>query len=270
MRTRLLSYFSNLSPLFSIGLISCYFFIAACSENAEHTENKIKMNSATQENITTTISPPEILENKETSEADTKARNYELSQKNINYGRATLSDVYNVLTQRDVGALTNTVHSLYNMRWHRGVYHVLYDLWNNEKDKHSEFSWDLIQKVPVRIALASTINRIQIINTDEYVEYIRLHKEDEHEFHRAQVVIALGFNGELKDIEYIKSMADGNNHYVAQSAITALALMENNKARDAMAELWKKYRETEKGAMIKELMKAAYKVEPSLTPPKNK
>jgi hypothetical protein len=243
-------------------------FISACSENSD--QAKSETDTTKQENKISITASSSNEQKTQPATPDKKIINYDFLQKNILYGRATLADARKVLTQRDIGALTNSIHALYNMRWHRGVYHLIYDLWNVKKEKYPELAWDLIQEAPVRIALASTINRIQIINTDEYLEYIRAHKEDDHEFHRAQVVVALGFNGESGDIEYIKSMVNGDNHYVAQSAISALALMDSNQARDAMAELWKEYRGTKKGILIKTLLKKAYKVEPTLTPPEPK
>jgi len=252
---------------FVIG-ITCCLFITACSEDSAKIQKKIdSKNTSTQAVGALSESSSSTTNDEKVTTPDKKILNYDLLQKNIIYGRATLAEVYDALTQDNAGSLTNTVHALYNMRWHRGVYHVINDLWANKIDKHPDFAWDLLQKPPVRIALASTINRIKIINTDKYIEYIRSYQQDEHEFHRAQVVIALGFNGETQDIDYIKSMVNGDNHYVAQSAISALSLMNSTQARDAMAELWKEYRDTEKGDLIKTLLKKVYKVEPSLTPP---
>lgn len=183
-------------------------------------------------------------------------------RRKIASGSATLVEVKQSLTETDVGGLTNTVHALYSMGWHRGVYHVLHDMWELTRPKYPEFAWDLIEKAPVRIALASTINRLELSGSNEYLDYIRSHKFDEHEFHRAQVVIALGLNGNPADVEYIKSMADGDNHYVAQSALTALALMDSRKASNAMIDLWKKYRDTPRGNLIQELLQQAYNLTP--------
>lgn len=187
---------------------------------------------------------------------------YEVLRRKIASGTATLAEVRKSLTETDVGGLTNTVHALYSMGWHRGVYHVLHDMWNMDRPKYPEFSWDLIEKAPVRIALASTINRLELSGSNEYLDYIRSHKLDKHEFHRAQVVIALGLNGNPGDVEYIKSMADGDNHYVVQSAVTALALMDSKKASNALEELWKKYRNTPRGTLIEDVLQRAYNLIP--------
>jgi len=176
----------------------------------------------------------------------------------IAYGRATLTEVKLALSDTEVAGLTNTIHALYSMRWHRGVIHLLDALWSGDRGDNPELAWEKIETVPVRIALASTINRIRIYDTQEYIEYIRHHAYDEHEFHRAQVVIALGLNGNPQDVSYIASMADGENHYVAQSAITALSLMNSHRARDAMIEIERKHRGTPRGDLLEELLLRFY------------
>lgn len=180
-------------------------------------------------------------------------------QRKIILGKATLAEVRKALTNTDVGALTNTMHALYSMRWHRGVLNLLDDLWANYESKYPDLAWKQLGKVPVRIALASTINRIRIFGAKEYKEYIRAHKDDEHEFHRAQVVIALGLNADPEDIPYIYSMADANNVYVAQTAVTALGMMTIPQAEDALIKLKEKYENTEKGKLVQEVLSRAYK-----------
>jgi hypothetical protein len=180
----------------------------------------------------------------------------------ITYGNATAFDVKQALTEQDTGALTNTAHALYSMRWSRPVIHMLEDMWNLEQKNYPEFAWKQISQVPVRIALASTINRIKIHDTQEYKEYIRAHKNDEHEFHRAQVAISLGLNQDPIDVPYLEDLGDGDNHYVAQSAITALALMNNNQARKSMISLWEKYKDNSRGDLLLKVLHKAYKWAP--------
>jgi hypothetical protein len=190
------------------------------------------------------------------------AINYRFLQRKIIYGQATLAQVRQALTNKDTGEITNTLHALYSMRWHRGVIHLLYDMWDLKKEKYPELSWDILNKAPARIALASTICRIQITGTEKYLQYIRSYQNDKNEFNRAQVVIALGLNGNVADVDYIKKMADGDNVYVAQSAITGLSLMGHKKASDAMIDLWFKYRGTSRGNLIQELLRQAYNLTP--------
>jgi hypothetical protein len=183
---------------------------------------------------------------------------YEKLLQKITYGEATALDVKNALTEQDAAGLSNTIHALYSMRWQRIIIYMLDDMWKLDKNKYPDFAWNLIEKPPARIALASTINRIQIQNTKEYKDYIRAHKYDEHEFHSAQVIIALGLNQDPKDIPYLQEMAEGDNNYVAQSAITSLAIMNDALARDTLVSIWAKYVNDQRGDLILDVLKKAY------------
>ncbi|HTT09200.1 MAG TPA: HEAT repeat domain-containing protein [Gammaproteobacteria bacterium] len=176
-------------------------------------------------------------------------------------GRASLADVRLALTERNVSYLTNTLHALYNMRWHRGVWHLLDDVWAGKRDAYPELSWDLLEKPPARVALASTLIRIKIVDTREYQEYIRSQKDARHEFTRAQVAVALGFNGDPDDIPLLRKYAEGSNPYVAQSAITGLGLMGSDPAKKTLAELRDAFKDKEpaRSKLIAEVLDAAYK-----------
>lgn len=180
-------------------------------------------------------------------------------QQKITYGNATITEVRKALSNtNDVAGLTNTMHALYSMRWHRGVLILLDDLWSLNRNKYPELAWEYLEKIPVRIALASTINRIAIFDTKVYKEYIRQHKYDTHEFHRAQVAISLGLNGDPVDVPYLKEMAEGDNIYVAQSAITALGMLAHPKGREALIALQQKFEKDERGQFIGDILKKAY------------
>ena len=183
---------------------------------------------------------------------------YQLLQK-ITYGNASLREVREALSDTDdVALLTNIIHALHSMRWNRGVVNLLDDIWLIHKNKYPELAWEQLAKVPVRIAVASTITRIQIFNTEEYKTYIREHKYDEHEFHRAQVTMSLALNSDPLDVPYLKEMADSESVYVTQTAITALGIMGNTQARDALYELAGKYRNDDRGRLIREVLLKAY------------
>ncbi|MGR9091675.1 MAG: HEAT repeat domain-containing protein [Gammaproteobacteria bacterium] len=186
------------------------------------------------------------------------AFDYAALRRSIIYGHASLAETRRALTDTNPAALGNTIHALYIMRWHRGVVHLLNDLWALERTKYPELAWDLIAAAPARIALASTLNRIRIVNSEVYQDYIRAYQHDPHEFNRAQVAVALGYNGDPQDLPYLRAMADGDNHYVAQSAITGLALFGGNQARDILIELAAKHKGTSRGDLIGELLRTAY------------
>ncbi len=183
---------------------------------------------------------------------------YAYLRSKIAYGQASLAEVRRALRETDPYALSNTVHALFAMRWHRGVIHLLNGMWAMDRGKYPELAWELVSKPPVRIALASTINRIRIVHTEEFLAYIRNYKNDDEEFNRAQVSVALGFNGAHQDLSYLQAMCDGNNHYVAQSAVTALSLFGGNKARDILIELSEKHQDTPRGDFMKQMLRKAY------------
>ena len=186
---------------------------------------------------------------------------YSHLREKITFGKATFSDVREALTERNVVNLTNTIHALYSMRWHRAVLHLYQDIWDRKREKYPELAWDLLEKIPPRIALASTINRVRIFNTEEYKAFIRLHRYSDHEFIRAQVAVSLGLNGDPDDIEYLVKMIHSNNDYVIQTAITSLAFLGHQRAKEAMIKLEEEYRDGPRGKLLRELLKFAYKWE---------
>ncbi len=224
--------------------------------------------ACTQENEESNI--PSELDNKKVTTKVSKNINYPNLQKLIVYGHANLYEVRLAFTETDQASLSNTINATYSMRWHRGVIHLLNGAWENDQQKYPEIAWEQLNKTPARISLASTINRIKITGTEEYLDFIRSYKYDKHEFNRAQVCIALGFNGALEDIEYLKEMATSDNDYVIQSAVTALGLMGGNQARDALVDLWKDSRDTPKGELVEDLLLKAYNVIPSTEKPEEK
>jgi hypothetical protein len=166
--------------------------------------------------------------------------------------------VREALTEPNVVNLTNTLHALYSMRWHRAVLHLYQNIWDRKRGQYPELAWELLEKIPPRIALASTINRVRIFNTEEYKAFIRSHRYADHEFIRAQVVVSLGLNGDPDDIEYLVKMVHSTNHYVVQTAMTSLALLGHVRAKEAMIILEKTYRDESRGKLLRELLKQAY------------
>ena len=215
---------------------------------------------AEKENASTEQATPAIARNNEAKQRPAPNLEIESAKKLIIYGNASIAQVRRALTEKDTAELTNTVHALFSMRWHRGVFNLLYKMWTMEVEEYPELNWKAIEKEPTRIALASTLNRIQITKTEEFQNYIRSFKEHEHEFIRAQVVVALGFNGDPVDVPYLNEMAEGDNDYVAQSAIAGLGLMNNNEAKQALIKLGTRYLDTERGAIVNGMLRDGYKL----------
>ena len=185
-------------------------------------------------------------------------KNFQQLQNKTIYGTATLSEVKELLTYPDLAGLTNSMHAMYAMRWHRGVLELLSDLWQNNQTPYPKIVWEEINKPPVRIALASTLARINQDDKEEWLNYIHSHKDDAHEFHKAQTIIALGFNADPADIKYIKTQIEGDNRYVTQTSITALAIMENPQAKNTMIELLEDYKDNPRATLLRDLLKKVY------------
>jgi hypothetical protein len=186
-------------------------------------------------------------------------------QKRLLSGKATLADIRQAMSNPNIGELANAIHALYSMSWHRGAHSVLLAMWRNSPADQQEFpelAWEPIAKPAVRIALASTLNRYYPADP-QYRTYLRAHINDTHEFHRAQAAVGLGLNHDPADVETIVKLAQEDNVMVAQSAITALALMDEEKARQALVELQKQYADHPKGRLIREVLQRAYRKVPS-------
>lgn len=181
-------------------------------------------------------------------------------------GKAYPNEVLEALKTDNTLEMTNLIHALYSMRWHKRINSLLYALWDLDKEKHPNINWSLIEKKPIRIALASTINRIKTDGTEKYIDFIRQNKYDKHDFTRAQVVVALGLNGEVKDVAYLEEMADKDEVYLSQSAITSLVLMQNKIAKDTLIKLANKHKNTPKGELIIKLLGISYNLYPSKKP----
>ena len=204
-------------------------------------------------------------QNKETAAriAHRQELEYQLLERKIAYGKATLADVRKGLSITDIGKLTNIVLALYSMRWQRGVFVLLHNMWDlKDKNVYPELNWKEFAKPPVRLALATTLLRVDQFHNQRYVDYLRAHEQDKNEFHRAQVVVGLGFKGEPRDIHYIYRMAGGKDAYVAEAAITALGLMALPQAKDGLLLLHKKYANDPRDMVIMNVLQKAYKWEP--------
>lgn len=190
------------------------------------------------------------------------SRQYEILHKKIASGNASLAEVRMALSEPEPLILSNVMQALYSMRWHRGVLRLLEGLWTLEQEKYPELAWTEIGQAPTRIALASTINRIKIVNTAPYQDYIRQYINSEDNLIGAQAAVGLGFNGDPKDLPSLQKLGGGENAYIAQSAITGLGLFGSHQARDALIELLQSFKETNRGQLIREVLKHAYKWPP--------
>ena len=267
-----------MNHLFPISIFCLSLIISGCSDDSSsesaqtggesnaalvsQSKNKpvtISNADPVSENITT----PETKEQQSNkTDSSLTESDYDTLRSKVAIGVAKIDEVYAALTEQDVVGITNTMHALHSLRWNRVIYHLYYDLWHLKKDKHPKFAWQEIESIPARIALASTITRAQGKDAEEFQNYIHAHKYDEHEFHRAQAVVALGLIGNPDDVDYIIKMANSENKYVVQSAVTSLALVNNTRAGDELIRLWEQEKETVRKEYLSKLLKQAYRWEP--------
>ncbi len=179
-------------------------------------------------------------------------------------GQASFPEVVRALSDADVARLVNTVHMMHSQRWQRASVRLLLALWRQQDTV--AFPGDLnperFAKPPVRLALASTLLRMEAPGRDAYLRYLLEHRYDAHEFHRAQVVIGLGLNRNPKDVDYLEEMASSGNDYVVQAAVTALGLMQDLRARQALGRLWERHRGGALGELIEGVLARVYRVTP--------
>lgn len=183
---------------------------------------------------------------------------YRALHEKIAYGKASLAEIRMALTEPNHLALLNVMQALYAMKWHRGVIHLLNGLWTGDKERYPELAWKEIEDAPTRIALASTINRVRVTNTKPQLDYIRQFIDNDDRLIGAQVAVALGFNGDAKDLDTLKNYSAGDNPYIAQSAITGLGLFGSEQAQNVLIDLLQRYKETNRGELIKEVLKRGY------------
>ncbi len=237
----------------SLGIVLlCMFALSAC-DKASETPATAPANTDPGVAVTAKndVTPVQVLSSYSPEE-------YRIAREKITYGNATLAEVRMALTEPDVAELTNTVHAMFSMRWHRGVYKLLYKLWEKDREEYPELNWDEISREPVRIALASTLNRLQIAKAGEFKDYFRQFTDHEHEFVRSQSIVAIGFNGDPLDVAYLAQQSRDGNDYIARSAIAALGFMNNPEAKDVLVELGKEFDGTARGSIVDNILRNGY------------
>jgi len=179
--------------------------------------------------------------------------------------QASMADIKQALSTGGPGDIANAMHALYAMRASSMARSLMFDIWRNLQQEHPDLHWETLQLPVIRVALASTMNRIAAGTIPEFLDYIRSQSDSEESLVRAQVAMALGLNGDVQDIDLLVGGAAGDDHYVAQSAITGLAFMYIPQARDRLIELSGKYDNTPRGRLINEMLQSAY----GWTPPQS-
>ena len=164
----------------------------------------------------------------------------------VTSGQASLSDIKSGLRAGKPGDTANILHALYAMRDSLIVKKLLHSMWYGRQDLHPDIPWERLQSPVVRVALASTLNRIFHVNNQEFLDYIRGQKDNEIFLVRSQVAVSLGINGDPGDIDVLAAYVLDKSDHVARSAVTGLAFMYSPKARDELIRLLELQRDNSK------------------------
>ena len=203
------------------------------------------------------------INNKENSNFQKEPIPFKNLYNRIYTSKASLEHVKQALRSDNPTNLVNVMHALYAMRLDSSVYNLMYDMWELNDIESINVNWKKISEPPVRIALASTINRIDGIKSRALREYIRSFKKANDEKIRGQVLVALGLNGDPIDIPYIEKMANSDNRYLTQIGISSLAFMGTGAAKRVLIKLANQYHDTPRGKLIIDVLKNAYNVVPT-------
>ncbi len=165
---------------------------------------------------------------------------YDNLQLRLAAGGVDMSELRWALTDPDVTALTKTTHLLPAMAWHRSALYLIDDLWALKSEKYPELNWRLIAEPPVRIALASTLARLQKEDKKtEYIDYINRFRDDPDPFNQLQVIIAMGYMRDSGNTDYLASRLNSASPLIVKNAISALASLGEGPARNIVVELGK-------------------------------
>lgn len=154
--------------------------------------------------------------------------------KKIVSGRATLREIEYSLSVGTLGDTANIVHALYTISTSIIVRKLLHDLWYEETARRPHIPWQRLKNPIVRVALASTIERMLPGASKEFLTYIRQQKDHEAYFVRAQVAVSLGLIGEQNDLPLLIDYLSDSSDYVFQSTVVGLAYMYNSGAKSAL------------------------------------
>lgn len=212
------------------------------------TEQSLKLQNKVQDTVKTEVT---------IAEASRRAH-YDGLRQTIMQSKATIPTIVEALEQPYQLGVANTLYALHKMHFFRPVHHLMDALWQNNQSKYPNVNWAAINSDNGRIALATTLMRVKVKNTEEYIQYIRTHQDSEDPQVLSQVGMALGFNADINDLPYLERLAESDTPKIAEGAITGLSTFQGNKAKRVMIGLAKKYDGTARGKFLKQMLRDFY------------
>jgi HEAT repeat protein len=184
---------------------------------------------------------------------------YERTREAIRASTATLDAILEALTEEDVEGLANTLHALYLMGERPWVLQLLRALWNEDLDAYPELDWGRLSAPAARVALASTLARLEPARRESYLGYLRRALAEPDPFVRAQAAVGLGFAGEPADVPALAELALGGAAYDGEAAVKALGIHGSESARLALLALRDAPRlDRRRRAVVRQVLLEAY------------
>lgn len=161
----------------------------------------------------------------------------DLTRERIRLQEATREEVLDALEEDEVRGLANTVHVLYFMAGAGWVRDLLQALWEQDLRAYPTLHWGRLSAPAVRVALASTLARLDPPGREVFLAYLRQALSDPESFVRAQAAVGLGLSGTDEDAPRIEALARGGGPYDAEAAVKALAILGTEAGRAALLRL---------------------------------
>lgn len=173
--------------------------------------------------------------NQDSNSGSAQQYSYDALQNRIIRGQAKFEEILYALTDDQPSRLSNVFHSLSLYRDDNRIFVLLTDIWKDNRTDHPELSWAAMSDPHARVALATTLARIDKDNYSGYYSYVMLNVQNDDSEVRANSAIGLGFIGGDQDIGTLREMIISDPITgVAANAATALILIGTKAAEDAL------------------------------------
>lgn len=168
----------------------------------------------------------------------------------LTYGSATsyadrfinVENLKRDLQTRDIDRIGKTLNDVKQMQYQGQILPFLVDLWSNQKAKHPELQWEIINSDIVRVDIANVLlqaqrnGRIQI-DDDEFYEFLARLIESSDVQVAQNAILTLSLIDEARSVEKILSASNRKNRWTFRSSFLALTSMCHPSAEKALDQL---------------------------------
>lgn len=146
------------------------------------------------------------------------------------------------LQTRDIDRIVKTLNDVKRMKYQGQILPLLVDLWSNQKAKHSELQWEIINSDIVRVDIANVLlqaqrnSRIQIDDDEIYEFFVRLTGSSDVQVAQ-NAILTLALIDESRSVEKILSASNRKNKWTFRASFVALNSMCHPSAEKALDQL---------------------------------